>query len=101
MGLQRFKIDVASTVINQQNAGLNTMETDQILDLFNLGETAGAQADKARPPDGSNIDEMVDEEGNVKKQGEKGWLNDLGELWDEKQYEEEFNLDSFLQSMQK
>ena len=84
MSLQRFKIDIASTVVNQQNAGLNTMETDQILDLFNLGETAGAQAEKPRPPDGSNIDEMVDEEGNVKKQGEKGWLNDLGELWDEK-----------------
>ena len=99
MSLQRFKIDVASTVVNQQNAGLNTMETDQILDLFNLGE--GGQAEKARPPDGSNIDEMVDEEGNVKKQGEKGWLSDLGELWDEKQYEEEFNLDSFLQNMQK
>ena len=101
MSLQRFKIDVASTVVNQQNAGLNTMETDQILDLFNLGDTAGAQAEKPRPPDGSNIDEMVDEEGNVKRQGEKGWLNDLGELWDEKQYEEEFNLDSFLQNMQK
>jgi TATA-binding protein-associated factor len=99
MSLQRFKIDVASTVVNQQNAGLNTMETDQILDLFNLGETA--QAEKPKPPDGSNLDEMVDEEGNVKKQGEKGWLNDLGELWDEKQYEEEFNLDSFLQNMQK
>jgi TATA-binding protein-associated factor len=99
MSLQRFKIDVASTVVNQQNAGLNTMETDQILDLFNLGETA--QAEKPKPPDGSNIDEMVDEEGNVKKQGEKGWLNDLGDLWDEKQYEEEFNLDSFLQNMQK
>jgi TATA-binding protein-associated factor len=101
MSLQRFKIDVASTVVNQQNAGLNTMETDQILDLFNLSETAGAQAEKPRPPDGGNIDEMVDEEGNVKKQGEKGWLNDLGELWDEKQYEEEFNLDSFMQNMQK
>ncbi len=101
MNLQRFKIDVASTVVNQQNAGLNTMETDQLLDLFNLGETADGTAEKPRPPDGTNVDEMVDEEGNVKKQGEKGWLNDLGELWDEKQYEEEFNLDSFLQNMQK
>jgi TATA-binding protein-associated factor len=37
----------------------------------------------------------------VKKKGEKGWLNDVGELWDEKQYEEEFNLDSFVQNLQR
>ena len=101
MNLQRFKIDVASTVVNQQNAGLNTMETDQILDLFNLGETADGKAEKGGLPDGAQGEDMVDEEGNVKKKGERGWLDDLGELWDEKQYEEEFNLDSFLQNMQK
>ncbi|KAF8414709.1 P-loop containing nucleoside triphosphate hydrolase protein [Terfezia claveryi] len=39
MTLQRFKLDVASTVVNQQNTGLATMETDQILDLFSLGES--------------------------------------------------------------
>ncbi len=39
LSLQRFKIDVASTVVNQQNAGLATMDTDQILDLFNLGDS--------------------------------------------------------------
>ena len=98
LSLQRFKIDVASTVVNQQNAGLGTMETDQILDLFNLGETTDA------PPDATmngREEDMVDEEGNVKKKGEKGWLDDIGELWDEKQYEEEFNLDSFVQNLQR
>jgi TATA-binding protein-associated factor len=98
MSLQRFKIDVASTVVNQQNAGLNTMETDQILDLFNLGETTDVKPDSA---DHGREEDMVDETGNVRKKGEKGWLDDLPELSDEKQYEEEFNLDSFLQSMQK
>lgn len=108
MGLQRFKIDVASTVVNQQNAGLGTMETDQILDLFSLGEGAegvpgldnSAAAGKDMDVDGREED-MVDEQGNVKKKGERGFLDDIGELWDEKQYEEEFNMDSFLQKMQK
>lgn len=97
LNLQRFKIDVASTVVNQQNAGLNTMETDQILDLFNLGDTDD------RPPAtvAGREEDLVDETGNVRQKGEKGWLDDLGELWDDKQYEEEFNLDSFLQKMQK
>jgi len=110
MGLQRFKIDVASTVVNQQNAGLGTMETDQILDLFNLGEgveeggVPGLDS-AAAPMNGTDVngreEDMLDEEGNVKKKGEKGFLDDIGELWDERQYEEEFNLDSFLQKMQK
>ncbi|KEF58727.1 uncharacterized protein A1O9_06653 [Exophiala aquamarina CBS 119918] len=99
LNLQRFKIDVASTVVNQQNAGLGSMETDQILDLFNLGETA----DTGGENNGTGKDEdMVDlETGEVKKKGEKGWFDDVGELWDERQYEEEFNLDSFVQNLQK
>jgi TATA-binding protein-associated factor len=42
--LQRFKIDVASTVVNQQNAGLASMQTDQILDLFNVSADYGRAA---------------------------------------------------------
>ncbi|KAG9245201.1 putative helicase mot1 [Calycina marina] len=95
MSLQRFKIDVASTVVNQQNAGLGTMETDQILDLFNLGETAEG-IDK---PGEEREEDMVDATGEVREKGKKGWLDDLGELWDDKQYTDEFNLDGFLQTM--
>jgi len=100
MNLQRFKIDVASTVVNQQNAGLGTMETDQILDLFNLGETADGKAEKSGAG-GGNEEDMVDIEGNVKEKGKKGWLDDIGELSDERQYQEDFNLDSFMQNLQK
>ncbi|KAF2150948.1 hypothetical protein K461DRAFT_295051 [Myriangium duriaei CBS 260.36] len=103
LNLQRFKIDVASTVVNQQNAGLGTMETDQILDLFNLGETDPNLAlDEGKKKDGDGgIEEndAVDAEGNVRQKGKKGVLDELTELWDEKQYEEEFNLDGFLASM--
>lgn len=102
MSLQRFKIDVASTVVNQQNAGLGTMETDQILDLFSLGETAEG-LDKPTLNGGTDVEreeDMVDATGEVREKGKKGWLDDLGELWDDKQYEEEFDLDGFLKSMQ-
>ncbi|KAJ3008486.1 TATA-binding protein-associated factor mot1 [Thoreauomyces humboldtii] len=40
MGLQKFKLNIASSVINQENAGLKSMDTDQILDLFSLGSSA-------------------------------------------------------------
>ncbi|EEP77218.1 hypothetical protein UREG_02067 [Uncinocarpus reesii 1704] len=100
LNLQRFKIDVASTVVNQQNAGLSTMDTDQLLDLFNLGETADT-AEKPGQDSGltGNEVDMVDIDGEVKEKGKRGWLDDLGELWDDRQYEEEYNLDSFLASM--
>jgi len=101
LSLQRFKIDVASTVVNQQNAGLGTMETDQILDLFNVSSMASEDAAPLPPNENAPISEedAVDAEGNVREKGKKGFLDDIGELWDEKQYEEEYNLDSFLATM--
>jgi TATA-binding protein-associated factor len=77
------------------------METDQILDLFNLGETAEG-IDKPTLNGGTEVDreeDMIDATGEVREKGKKGWLDDLGELWDDKQYEEEFNLDGFLKNM--
>ena len=94
LNLQRFKIDVASTVVNQQNAGLGTMETDQILDLFSI--------DAAEPGDATGRgreEDLVDETGEVREKGKKGLLDDLPEMWDEGQYKEEYNLDSFLAKM--
>ncbi|KAM0265193.1 hypothetical protein ACHAQJ_000346 [Trichoderma viride] len=102
LSLQRFKIDVASTVVNQQNAGLATMDTDQILDLFNLGDT-GPSLISDKPQNGidGREEDMVDlETGDVLRQpNKKAWLDDLGELWDNKQYEESFDLDDFMKTM--
>ena len=81
------------------------MQTDQILDLFNV--SADSNDPSALPPPPSNakedatIDEndAVDATGALREKGKKGFLDDLGELWDEKQYEEEFDLDGFLGKM--
>lgn len=101
MGLQRFKIDVASTVVNQQNAGLASMETDQILDLFNIGENTGVPGsmDRDLNVDSSREEDMVDATGEVREKGKKGWLDEIGELWDGREYEESFNLEGYLKSM--
>jgi TATA-binding protein-associated factor len=74
------------------------MGTDQLLDLFNLGETAENVEKPGQETTGNEVD-MVDIDGEVKEKGKKGWLDDLGELWDDRQYQEEYNLDSFLASM--
>ncbi|KAF7530785.1 hypothetical protein G7054_g9506 [Neopestalotiopsis clavispora] len=102
LSLQAFKIDVASTVVNQQNAGLGTMDTDQILDLFNMGD-AGPNLISDKPKDGidGREEDMVDvETGDVRAPGKKAWIDDLGELWDNRQYEESFDLDGFMKTMQ-
>lgn len=96
LSLQRFKIDVASQVVSQQNSkGLQGMESGEILDLFSLGEGAEIDDNKAEDGEGA-IDEVT---GEVREKGKKGFLDDLGELWEERQYEEEYNLDEFLTKM--
>ncbi|KAK4239615.1 hypothetical protein C8A03DRAFT_32294 [Achaetomium macrosporum] len=103
LSLQRFKIDVASTVVNQQNAGLATMDTDQILDLFNLGDSGpNLISEKGKESIEGREEDMVDiETGDVRQPGKKAaWLEGLGELWDNTQYEESFDLDGFLKTMQ-
>ncbi len=77
------------------------METDQILDLFNLGETAppAGTGSVEGPIDGKEEDMVDVTTGEVKEKGKKGWLDDLGELWDETGYEEEFDLGGFLKTM--
>lgn len=36
MGLQKFKMSIANTVISQDNSSLQSMGTDQLLNLFTL-----------------------------------------------------------------
>uniref|UniRef100_A0A8C3AU39 B-TFIID TATA-box binding protein associated factor 1 n=1 Tax=Cyclopterus lumpus TaxID=8103 RepID=A0A8C3AU39_CYCLU len=82
MGLQKFKISIANTVISQDNASLQSMGTDQLLNLFSLdkkGEQSSATSGKTSM---------------------KSVLDGLGELWDQQQYDTEYNLDSFMHSLQ-
>ncbi|CAK7227306.1 TATA-binding protein-associated factor mot1 [Sporothrix curviconia] len=108
LSLQRFKIDVASTVVNQQNAGLASMDTNEILDLFNLDDSGpnlltdnGGGGGGGAGGAGGREEDMVDiETGDVRQPGKKAaWLEELDELWDNRQYEESFDLDGFLKTM--
>lgn len=49
MGLQRFKLNIASSVVNQQNTELGSMDTENVMDLFTLGD-GEASADKKKDP---------------------------------------------------
>lgn len=85
MGLQKFKLITANTVVSDENASMETMATDQLFDLFNLSDN---NAQSANPVDNST--------GNVTM---KQALTELPELWEDKQYDEEYDLTQFLQGL--
>ncbi|AMD20816.1 HDR074Wp [Eremothecium sinecaudum] len=94
MGLQKFKMNIASTVVNQQNAGLASMDTHQLLDLFDT-DSAAAQHGEEKPA--TTTDEVANETGLTGKAKEA--VTELKELWDSSQYEEEYNLDNFIKTL--
>lgn len=85
MGLQKFKMNIASTIVNQQNAGLLSMDTNQLLDLFDVEEVKETETEKEKKVP----DELMGVPGDV----------ELGQLWDELQYEDEYNLDNFIKTL--
>lgn len=89
MGLQKFKLNIANSIVNQQNSGLQSMDTDQILDLFNVSNEKDSGKKKAKSSDVS-----TEGLGNA-----KAVLDNLEALWDDKEYEEEYNIDSFVNSL--
>lgn len=100
MGLQKFKMNIASSIVNQQNAGLASMDTHQLLDLFesdNVKEGVNENENRNHNEMSDKIEEVTDEGGIGGKAGSA--VKQLGELWDEKQYEEEYNLNQFIQTL--
>ncbi|QPG72722.1 hypothetical protein FOA43_000023 [Brettanomyces nanus] len=117
MGLQKFKLNIANTVVNQQNAGLSSMDAGQLLNLFDddangaikAGELGGGDNTYEGDTDnngGNSSDKTAgggaekDVPNEVGLSGKLGnAVKGLGELWDESQYEEEYNLDSFIKTL--
>ncbi|PVU89239.1 hypothetical protein BB559_005174 [Furculomyces boomerangus] len=91
MGLQAFKLNIANSIVNQQNSGLQTMNTNQILDLFNFSAKSDTKS--------------YDHTGKTKVSGDNKPISaskaveTLEELWDPKQYETEYDMASFISSL--
>ena len=83
MSLQQFKIHTAKSVISDDNSSMGSMQTDQVLDLFSL-DSGGASRDQEAGGGGG---------------GAKAVLDNLPELWNEEQYSEEYNMDSFIKNL--
>uniref|UniRef100_A0A0A9X8J8 TATA-binding protein-associated factor 172 n=1 Tax=Lygus hesperus TaxID=30085 RepID=A0A0A9X8J8_LYGHE len=83
MGLQKFKLMTANTVISAENASLQTMGTDKLLDLFTLDSSKDASSSDPKKPGGSM----------------KSVLDSLPELWEHKDYDEEYDMSNFIKNL--
>lgn len=90
MGLQRFKLNVANSVVTQQNAGLESMNTSDVLDLFKIstGEEQAAQRKQ-------QAEQQADRNGPV---SQKSLLDGLEDLPAADEYEG-LGMDAFLGSL--
>eukprot|EP00898_Chlorokybus_atmophyticus_P005845 jgi/Chlat1/6261/Chrsp44S05775 len=83
MSLQRFKLSIANAVVNKDNLSMDTMDTTQLLDLFTVSQPGSSTA--TAPPAHKKS-----------ATGLKAMLSGLGELWEESQYAEEYDLGKFV-----
>ncbi len=89
--LQKFKLNIANTVITQDNSSLKSMGTDQLLDLFSLEDKKSASQTGS-----ASLSKVHDGKDSM-----KNILENMEDLWDEKQYENEYSMDSFLKDLNK
>ena len=75
MNLQKFKMHVAHSIVNQQNTSLQTMQTDAVLDL--VGDKAVENGGEKKDTEGKNEHE---------------------EVWDSEQYKD-YDLENFIGSI--
>ncbi|KAG9295858.1 hypothetical protein G9A89_006597 [Geosiphon pyriformis] len=110
MGLQKFKLNIANSIVNQQNSGLQSMDTGQILDLFNVTShdkkkgVSGSGGEKKGFGGSTAVSSASGGYGGAiggsrgKKVSTKNVLENLENLWDDTQYED-LNLDNFIESL--
>ncbi|XP_050515682.1 TATA-binding protein-associated factor 172 isoform X1 [Diabrotica virgifera virgifera] len=85
MGLQKFKLQTANTVISGENSQMETMGTDQLLDLFSHKSTSNG--------------DLASGSGKSGVGGMKAVLDSLPELWDSRQYDDEYDLSQFMSKL--
>lgn len=88
MGLQKFKLLTANTIVNDQNASMDTMATEHLFDLFTLTDKVSSAAN--------------DNEGKSTGAAQvtlKQALETLPELWKDKEYEEEYDMTQFIKKL--
>lgn len=89
--LQRFKLGIANSVVNIENSSLSSMGTEQLITMFNKEEGQNKQANN------KNTDNKISHPALTNSL--QRILDNISEIWDENQYETEFNISNFINSI--
>ena len=83
MGLQKFKIKTANTIISSDNKSLQSMATDQLFDLFSL-EAGGENGENSSKGE--------------KKKSISSFLEEMTtDHWDnDEEYSKQFNMTTYM-----
>lgn len=110
MSLQQFKLDVANAVVNSDNVSMASMDTGQLLDLFGAPTAAAEAAAKqeqqhqaaaAAAAGDAAAAEAAAAAAGKKKSALQSMLDGMGELWDDAQYQAEFDMKAFAEKLSK
>lgn len=94
MGLQKFKMLTANTVVSNENASLETMATSELFDLFQDPQKKSKSEDKASVKSSSNSTTSHPLSMN-------SVIENLPELWLTEQYDEEYDVTNYLEMLKK
>lgn len=86
--LQKFKLLTANTVISGENASIESMGTDQLLDLFSLSSKSN---------DNEANEDLLSKDGGALTA--RSVLKALPDLWQEKDYTEEYDITQYINSL--
>ena len=110
ISLQKFKLNIANTVIGQDNSSLRSMNTSDLLDLFQVSGSQQQRKEKNKVylcivlivPLHENLFPFCAQDGGAEGGGSGGMkkvLENLPELWDDQQYSNEYDLSGFMKSL--
>ncbi len=86
-------------MVNIENASLSSMGTEQLMNMFDSRATAATLATDTKTAPSDESTQVPSSGGRVATSSYQRMLENIGELWDESQYENEYNMDSFLKSL--
>jgi TATA-binding protein-associated factor len=107
MGLQRFKLNIANTVISEENSGggFKSMRSEEILDLFGSSASTAAEASGRKRSRQAGDDEVEAGLKRAKVGGVAGLSQDIMEQLDlltaqsAEQYESELDFNKFMERL--
>ena len=90
--LQKFKLNLANTVVSQENASFAAMDTSSLLDLFSLQTSSSSAAAKVQPSAAGG--KVPGASGSL-----TAVLQELSDIWDEQDYSTEYDLKTYTDSL--